>query len=137
LRLIRLVMRFSLLIPIALLFVITILAVRTFKGWLVWWGWPILLTGLFGFPIGLAGAPLLRWIMERWLAKRFTITLTPEISASLRTVVDAALRQILKPVVWESLALFIIGLMMVVFSAFLTIREKNKVAASEAKTQMI
>ena len=137
LRLIRLVMRFSPLLPIALLFVITIFAVRTFKAWLVWWGWPILLTGLFGFPIGLTGAPLLRWIMERWLTKRFTITLTPEISASLRTVVDAALRQILKPVVWESLALFIVGLIMVVFSAYLTIREKNKIAASEAKTQMI
>jgi len=137
LRLIRLVMRFGPLLPIALLFVITILAVRTFKDWLAWWGWPIFLTGLFGFPIGLTGAPLLRWILERWLTKRFTITLTPEISASLRSVADTALREILKPVVWESLALFIVGLIMVVFSVFLTIREKNRIAASEAKTQMI
>jgi hypothetical protein len=137
LRLIRLVMRFSPLLPIGLLFVITVLAVRTFKAWLAWWGWPLLLTGLFGLPIGLTGAPLLRWVMERWLNKRFTITITPEISASLRTVVDAALRQILKPVVWESLALIIIGLIMVVFWVYLAIREKNKVAASEAMTQII
>ncbi len=110
---------------------------RAFKGWLAWWGWPFLLTGLFGLPIGLTGAPLLRWVMERWLANRFTLTLTPEISASLRSVADTALREILKPVVWESLALFTVGLIMVVFSAYLTIREKNKVAASEAKTQII
>jgi len=137
LRLIRLVMRFGPLLPIALLFVITILVVRTFRGWLVWWGWPLLLLGLFGLPIGLTGAPLLRWVMERWLAKRFTIPLTPEISASLRTVVDAALRQILKPIVWESLVLLTVGLIMVLLSVFLSIREKNKIAASEAKIQMI
>jgi len=137
LRLIRLVMRFSPLIPIALLFVITILAVRTFKGWLAWWGWPLLLTGLIGLPIGLTGAPLLRWVLESWLAKRFTLTLTTEISASLRSVLDAALREILKSVAWESVALFIVGLIMVLFSVYLAIREKNKVAASEAKTQII
>jgi hypothetical protein len=128
LRAIRLFMRLSLVLPITLLLAITLIAVRTFKSWLVWWGWPLLLTGLFGIPLGFTGAPLFRWIVERWLSKRIALTLTPDIATSLRAILDATLREILKPAAWESLALFIIGLSMILISAYLTYREKNKVA---------
>jgi len=136
LKAIRLMMRLSPLAPIALLLGITILAVRTFKGWLTWWGWPLSLAGLFGIPLGLTGAPVLRWILERWLSKRITLIIPPEIDTTIRAVADATLREILKPVVWESLALFIVGLIMILSSIYLTIREKNKAVASEAKTKI-
>jgi hypothetical protein len=125
LRAIRLLMRLSPLVPIGLLLVITLIVVRTFKGWLVWWGWPFFLTGLSGMPLGFAGAPLFRWAIERWLSQRITLTFTPEISASIRSVLDATLREILKPAAWESLALFILGLAMILTSAYLTYREKK------------
>ena len=134
LKAIRLMMRLSPLAPIALLLIITLLAVRTFKDWLIWWGWPLALAGLFGIPLGLTGAPVLRRILEHWLSKRITLIIPPEIATTIRAVVDATMREILKPVAWESLALFIIGLTMILFSFYLTIREKNKAAASEAKT---
>lgn len=137
LRAVRLAMRLSPLLPLALLLLITLLVVRSLKGWLAWWGWPFLLTGLPGMLIGLAGAPLFRLTVEGMLSKRTTtLTIPPEVAASLRAVVDAALHEMLKPVAWESLALFIVGLAMIVVSFYLTRREKRKVAASEATTQI-
>jgi hypothetical protein len=125
LKVIRLFMLLSLIVPITLLFAVTLLAVRTFKSWLVWWGWPFLTTGLFGMPLVFACAPLFRWVIERWLSKRISITFPPEITASIRAVVDATLQEILKPAAWESLALFIIGLAMILFAAYLTYSEKK------------
>ena len=129
----RLMMLLSPLIALALLFCITLIAVRTWKGWLVWWGWPFMLTGLLGVPVGYGGAPLFRWVIERWLTKQITLTLPPEVAASIRAVVDATFREILKPVVWESLALFIIGLIMISIAGYLTSREKQKPVVSKIR----
>ncbi|MCL4528892.1 MAG: hypothetical protein M1282_05720, partial [Chloroflexi bacterium] len=137
LQLMRLVIRLSPLIPLALLFGITILAVRSFKGWLAWWGWPLMLTGLPGIFIGFSGAPLFRAGIERSLSKNLTISLPPEVVSSIRSLADAALREMLKPAGWESLAMFIIGLLMVIAAAILAYQEKKKIAASEAETQIV
>jgi hypothetical protein len=136
LRVTRLIMRLSPILPIAILLTITIIAVRTFKDWLVWWGWPLTLTGLFGIPLNIIVAPFFRWIMEVWLSKHLTLSIPAEIAASLRTVVEAAFRDMLKPAVGESVVLFILGLAMIIISAILTFREKKKLLASEAKTQV-
>lgn len=136
LRVIRLIIRLSPLIPLALLLGITILVVRSFKGWLAWWGWPLMLTGLPGTFIGFSGAPLFRTLAERALSKNLTITLPPEIVSSIRSLVDASLREMLKPAGWESLAMFIIGLLMIIAAAYLAYLDKKKIAASEAETQI-
>jgi len=136
LRAFRLIMRLSPLIPLALLFGITLLAVRSFKGWLAWWGWPLMLTGLIGTLTGFAGAPLVRRLLENMIAKRAAISTPPEIADAIRSIVDAALRQMLKPAGWESLFLFIAGSSMVLISFYVTHREKNKIAISEAETQV-
>ncbi len=81
-------------------------------------------------PLGFAGAPLFRWGIEHWLSKRITLTFTPEITAALRSLVDATLREILKPAAWESLALFILGLVMILISVYLTYRTKKKRSTS-------
>ncbi len=137
LRLLRLIIRLSPLIPLMLLLGITILAVRSFKGWLAWWGWPLLLTGLPGMVIGFSGAPWFRAMAERSLSKNLTISLPSEVVTSLRALVDAALREMLKPAGFESAALFLIGLLMVIVAGLLANREKKRIAASEAVTQIV
>ena len=122
----RLLMRLSPVIPIFILFILTLVTVRTFKGWLVWWGWPFFLTGLFGIPLAFTAAPILRWVAERWISTWLPFTFPLAIVVSLRAVVDAAFSEILKPAVWESLAFFITGLVMILISAYLSIREKRK-----------
>jgi hypothetical protein len=137
LRLMRLIIRLSPLIPLALLFGVTMLAVRSLKSWLAWWGWPLMLTGLPGMFIGFSGAPLFRAIAERSLSKNLTISLPPEVVNSIRSLADAALREMLRPAGWESLAMFIVGLLMAIAAAILAYREKKKIAASEAETQIV
>ncbi|SRR5581483_10210163 len=133
----RLIMRLSPLIPIAILFGITLLAVRSFKGWLAWWGWPLLFTGLFGTMIGFGGAPLVRRLFENMLAKRAATSMPLEIADAIRSIVDAAFRQMLKPAGWEGLFLFIAGLSMILISFYAARREKKaRLAASEAETQV-
>jgi hypothetical protein len=41
-------LRFGFLIPLAFLFLMTVFAVRSVRDWLLWWGVPLLLTGLIG-----------------------------------------------------------------------------------------
>ncbi len=136
LRVLRLIVRLSPLIPLALLLGITIFAVRSFKGWLAWWGWPLMITGLPGMYIGFSGAPLFRAMVERSLSKNLTISLSPEVVSSIRSLADAALREMLKPAGLESAVMFIVGLLMVIIAFYLAYRDKKKIAASEAETQI-
>jgi hypothetical protein len=136
LQLMRLIIRLSPLIPLVLLLGTTILAVRSFQSWLAWWGWPLMLTGLPGMFIGFGGAPFFRAMAERSLSKNLNSSLPPEIINSIRALVDAALREMLKPAGWESVAIFIVGLLMIVLAAFLASRQRKKIAASEAATQI-
>ncbi len=136
LRTARLVMRLSPIIPLALLLLITMLAVRTLKGWLGWWGWPLMLTGLPTSLVGFGGAPLFRTIVESILTQRLSVNMPVEIADTIRAVMDATLREMLRPVGWEGLTLFVIGLVMVLVAVYLAGREKRKIAASEAETQI-
>ncbi len=137
LRTMRLAMRLSPLIPLAFLFGITIFAVRTLKGWLAWWGWPMLIAGILGSLSGFAGAPFFRLLVERFLARRIPITMPQELVNAVRAVADAALRQMLLPAGWEGLVLAILGLIMVLVSFAISAGQKAKqLARSEAKTQV-
>ena len=136
LKVLRLVMQLSPLIPLALLFAITLVAVRSFKSWLNWWGWPLLLTGLPGAIIGFGGAPFFRTIIERAISKRLPADIPLEVMDTIRKVVDASLREMLRPAGWEGLFLFVAGVCMVLVAAFLHLREKEKVEASEATTKI-
>lgn len=120
----RLAMRLSPLIPLALLFAITLIVVRTFKGWLNWWSWSLMLTGLPGAIIGFGGAPLFRTLMERAISQRLPVDMPVEAVDTIRKVADSALREMLKPAGWGGLFLFAAGLAMVLLSSYLTNHEK-------------
>ncbi len=137
LRALRLAMRLSPLIPLAFLLGITIFAVRSFRGWLAWWGWPLLTGGSLGALAGFAGAPLLRVFLERFLAQRIPLTLPVELTNTLRAVADAALHRMLQPGGWEGLGMALIGLVMILISLAISSGEKSqRLARSEAKTQV-
>lgn len=132
----RLAMRLSPLIPLALLFAITLIAVRTFKSWLNWWGWPLLLTGLPGAIIGFGGAPLFRTLMERAIARRLPADLPVEALDVIRKAADSGLREMLRPAGWEGLIMFVAGTCMALIAAYLHQREKEKLEAAEASTKI-
>ncbi len=137
LKTLRLIMRLSPLVPLAFLLGITILVVRSLKGWLAWWGWPLLFAGSFSAFSGFASAPSFRLLVERFLARRLPLTFPPDITNTLRAVADAAIRQMLHPAGWEGLVMAAIGLIMILVSFAVSAGEKAKrLARSEAKTQI-
>lgn len=61
LRTIRLGARLGLLIPVALLLLVALFAVRSWKEWLRWWGIPLLLAGLIGATLAVALLPVMKF----------------------------------------------------------------------------
>jgi hypothetical protein len=138
LKTVRLLMRLSPLIPMALLLAVTLLVVRTLRSWLTWWGWPLLATGVLGMLVAFGGAPLFRGTVEQILSRRMTVSMPAQLAGSIRAIVDTALREMLKPAGWEFLALFIAGAAMLVAAYYLTGRaQKGQIESSEAATQVL
>ncbi len=137
LRVLRLAMRLSPLIPLAFLLGITVLVVRSLKDWLAWWGWPLLSAGLLGAISGFAGSPIFRLFIERFLARRIPLSVPAEMANAVRAVADAALRQMLIPAGWEGLALAVLGLAMILISFAVSSNDQSRrLARSEARTQV-
>jgi len=137
LRLVRLVMRLSPLVPLALLFGITLLVVRSLRGWLLWWGWPFLLAGLPSAWLGFSGASFLRVPLESQLIQPLGSRLSTEAVRLGREVLMAILRQILTPIGWEGLAVASVGAAMIAAAFLIARREQQaRLARSEAKTQV-
>jgi len=134
---IRIFMRITPLLPLAFLFGITIFAVRSFKGWLAWWGLPFLIAGLAGALLAFNGAPFFESALENYVSTHTPLTIPPEFSGAVRAVVNDVLQRIFAPAGWQALAMAGIGLGMIVAALLISRHEKNqRVQRSEAKTQI-
>jgi hypothetical protein len=60
-------MRFSPLVPLSLLLLVTLFGVRSVRGWLRWWGIPLFIAGLIALGIGFAADPLLDWAWVNYI----------------------------------------------------------------------
>jgi len=137
LRNIRLAMQFSPLAPLVFLFLNTLFAVRTFKDWMTWWGWPLLWSGIMGALAGFSGAPVFRMALENYISTRTQLSIPAEFTPAIRTVADEVLRQILQPAGWQGLILAGTGLSMLLISLIISNVERNRRhQRSEAKTQI-
>jgi hypothetical protein len=112
LRTIRAILRFSPLLPLGLLFLITIFAVRDLKSWLRWWGVPLLLGGLFGLIIAAAISPLSQWAFSAYAAPRIPAFLPLSVTEIIRELISEVLAGLAAPIVFQSIALLIIGIIM-------------------------
>ena len=137
LRAVRLVMQLSPLLPLAFLFVVTIFAVRTFKGWMVWWGWPLFFAGVIGAVSGFNGAPLFRLTLENYISTRTQLTVPPELAGAAQAVMDEVLKEIFRPAGWQALILAGMGLLLLIIAIIVSRVEKNqRIKRSEAETQI-
>ena len=110
-------------IPVLLLFGVTLFAVRTLRDWLLWWGWPFILTGITGALVALIGSPIIGWILQLLIQNQGTIFIPPVLAASIGETASVVARQMLAPVPIEGFILGIIGLGMVVMAMFLPKRQ--------------
>lgn len=116
---VRSAIRFSPFFVFLLLLAVAVFAVRTFRDLLVWWGWPLLITGGVGGLIGLIGSPLIGWILQIFIQTQGAILLPSILASSIGETASAVASQILVPVALQGFIMAFIGLGMVVLSFLL------------------
>ncbi len=108
LRLARALIRLSPLLPAALLLSIALFGVRSFRGWLLWWGIPLLLAGLAALGAGLIAAPLVtRWIADALLT---AADLPPEFLEAISGVAQSLTGSVLRASLAQSGFLALVGM---------------------------
>jgi len=107
-------------IPVLFLFGIAVFAVRTLREWLIWWGWPILITGVISVFTALVGSPLIGWILQLLIQNQGTIFIPSILATSIGETASAVARQMLATVVLQGFILVLLGLGMVIASTFIS-----------------
>lgn len=109
LNVLRTSMKWTLVFPLISLIGVTVFAVRNMRGWLKWWGYPLLVTGAISLFAALIGSPILRLVIQNLMQKQSENLLPPILIPLMGEAVSAVSRQILQPVVIEGLILGILG----------------------------
>ena len=112
LRTLRGVLRFSPLLPLGLLFLIALFAVRDVKGWLLWWGIPILIGGLLGLVAAGSVGLLTDWAFVNYAVPRIPPTLPISVHELMRGLIESVLAGVSKPIAIQSAVLALGGILM-------------------------
>jgi hypothetical protein len=112
----RLIMRSSPFVPLIFLLGLTILAVRSYKTLLSWWGIPILITGAVAFVMSLIGAPVFGAVLERFLVDRMPAYLPVILLDHASDLASVMVQTLLSPVMWQGLILAFIGMVLALAS---------------------
>ena len=114
-------------LPVLLLFGIALFGVRTLKDWLLWWGWPLLLTGILGVLIGLLGSPIIGWILRLLIQRQGTIFVPAILANSLGETASAVAHQMLLPVIVQGAILAVVGFGIVALTIFIVRRPEDQI----------
>lgn len=109
LEILRLFMRFSLILPLIFLLTLTALTVRSLSEWLMWWGIPFFVTGASAYLTGLLGAPIFGSVLQRILVNRMPDYLPLFLLDFASDFTSAMVRALLNPVMWQGLVLAVLG----------------------------
>jgi hypothetical protein len=112
-RLLRFVARWGILVSLALLGVITVLVVRSWKELSRWWGIPLLLGGLLAFLPVLLGGRLLHLLVSRLTGGLRGL---PALAEMARALVEAIGAAILRAQAWHAAVVAAVGLLLVLLS---------------------
>jgi hypothetical protein len=118
LRAVRALMRFSPIIPLGFLFLITILAVRELKNWLDWWGIPILFGGILGFLLSATIGPLFLWTYVLYITPHLPDFLPASVTDAIRGLISSVLSGVTAPILIQSAMLVLIGIVMILINHF-------------------
>jgi hypothetical protein len=125
LRIARMAMRLSPILPLGFLLLMTIFTVNSLKSWLTWWGIPLSITGVLASLMSLGGAPIFGAILQRILENRMPAFLPAILLEYTGDLASAMLKALLQPVFWQGLVIAFIGLIMVT-GAYITRWHKSE-----------
>jgi hypothetical protein len=116
----RSLMKFSPLLPLAFLIVMTMFTVRSLTDGLKWWGLPFLIIGGISLLAALLGSTTLGLIIQRVVLNQGFGFLPPVLLATMRETVNAVARQILNPVALQGSMLTISGMLVTLVGIYLS-----------------
>ncbi|MBT3322107.1 MAG: hypothetical protein HN392_07445 [Anaerolineae bacterium] len=116
---IRVLMRLSPLLPIVLLFMITLLVVRDLRSWLRWWGIPLLISGIIGLIMSLITAPLVRTLLSVPLVSGAPMEISSSVIELLYNLAESIVHGLVENIVLYALIFTVLGLIMTIASAFI------------------
>jgi len=105
----RHLLRFMVLIPITFLLLVTIFGVRSIRDWLLWWGVPLLFTGLIGLIFGMVSLPILEWVLYRLIGEAGPTVVTPDMFSIVMDLGNAVFRQATRKVMVQAAVMAAIG----------------------------
>ncbi len=110
----RLLMHLSPLLPLGLLLAVTLLAVRSLRDWLAWWGAGFLFTGGIGVGLYYLAIPLFQFLFKALLLTQVGSQLSGITIDFLSDLISVVTRSLLGAMGGESLLLLAAGLLMIV-----------------------
>jgi hypothetical protein len=126
LQLVRSAVRFSPYFVFLLLVAVAVFGVRSFRDLLVWWGWPLSITGAAAAMIALIGTPLISILLRLLIQTQGAILLPPLLTSTIAETAGGVARQVLAPVAVQGFIMTMIGLFMLGISFFM---RRNPAAA--------
>ncbi|MGD8555677.1 MAG: hypothetical protein PVJ32_09585 [Anaerolineales bacterium] len=119
----RLMLRLTPLLSVVLLLLIALFGVRSLRGWLRWWGVPLLITGILGIAMWLTSG-----LLANWALVNFIFIDSPMVTQDLMQITAGILRHILGSVFWyigiESAMMVLLGCLMIGASVFVKSRPR-------------
>jgi len=119
---IRIMMKLTVLLPLFLLFVLTVLIVHSFTDLLKWWGYPLFITGTVTVFFGFIGSPLLGVVIRGVLQRQGGSLIPPVLIPVLGETVSVVAGQLLMPVIIQGAILGTLGVGLIIGSIVMNIR---------------
>ena len=86
---------------------------------MVWWGWPLLITGMAGAVIAMIGSPIVGWFLQILILNQGAVLLPPVLAASIGETASAVASQMLVPAILQGFIIAVFGLIMITLGVIL------------------
>ncbi|MFA5872697.1 MAG: hypothetical protein WC832_01910 [Anaerolineales bacterium] len=123
-RMVRLMMSLSPLLPLAFLLLVTLFAVRSLKSWMRWWGIPIFVSGTIALGLGISALPAENTAWTMFIVPRIPPFIPADIAGIGLELVRSIVHTITEGIVLQAIILLAFGLAAWIGSSF--IKTKNE-----------
>jgi hypothetical protein len=101
---------------------IALFAVRSFRDWLNWWGYPLLLAGLLSMSLSALSGLIAAGIFQLFIAPVFPVLIPQEIVSIFRDLTATIVHNAVRPALFIAGVMAFFGLMMVGLAFLLRLR---------------
>jgi len=129
-RIVRSWLRLSPLLPLGFLLLVTLFGVRSFKGWMRWWGIPFFFSGAITLFTGIAILPVQNWAWTNFIIPHIPLYFPIDVVSIGHDLASSVLRSFSGQIALQAGILASIGLVAWVSSTFIKSRRKESFPAS-------